>query len=156
MHGDKSISHRSVLVGAICDGHGARSRASARTADTRGDDRAPSARSACSVDEIAPTTLRVHGVGLRGLEAPAGADRLRNAGTLLRLLPGLLAGQPEGTFTLDGDESLRRRPMERIAEPLGRMGAVIAATDGRAPLHHRRRRPAAPDRPTSCRSLARR
>ena len=75
--------------------------------------------------------LTVHGVGLRGLES-AEID-CGNAGTLARLLPGLLAFQ-DGTFTLTGDESLSARPMERIAEPLRRMGAQIETTDGRLPL----------------------
>ena len=75
--------------------------------------------------------LTVAGVGLRGLQS-AEID-CGNAGTLARLLPGLLAFQ-RGTFTLTGDESLSARPMERIAEPLRRMGAVIETTDGHLPL----------------------
>ena len=78
------------------------------------------------VDEISPTELVVHGVGLRGLEEPPGIIDVHNSGTLLRLLPGLLAGQPEGTYTLDGDASIRRRPVDRVAVPLMRMGAVIS------------------------------
>ena len=73
----------------------------------------------------------MHGVGLRGLR-PATID-CGNAGTLARLLAGLLAFQ-DGTFTLTGDESLSARPMERIAEPLARMGAQIETTDGHLPL----------------------
>jgi 3-phosphoshikimate 1-carboxyvinyltransferase len=75
--------------------------------------------------------LVVHGVGLRGLRS-AELD-CGNAGTLARLVVGLLAFQ-DGTFTLTGDASLSARPMERIAEPLRRMGARIEATDGRLPL----------------------
>ena len=75
----------------------------------------------------------MHGVGLRGLRAPDEPIDCGNAGTLLRLLAGILAGQ-EGRFELTGDESLRRRPMERIAEPLGQMGARIRTTDGHPPL----------------------
>jgi 3-phosphoshikimate 1-carboxyvinyltransferase len=81
--------------------------------------------------------VTIHGIGLRG---PAGMWRgkeqaidVGNAGTLLRLLPGWLAGQGAGSWTLDGDESIRRRPMDRVAEPLGLMGAAIACRDGRLP-----------------------
>ncbi len=80
----------------------------------------------------------VRGVGLRGAAA-AGADGtaafidVGNAGTLLRLLPGWLAGQPGGEWTLDGDDSIRRRPVDRVAEPLLAMGADLEATDGRLP-----------------------
>jgi len=63
------------------------------------------------------TRLRVHGCGLRGLRVPEGVIDVRNAGTLMRLLPGLLVGQ-SGSFTLDGDESIRRRPVDRVAMPL--------------------------------------
>ena len=75
--------------------------------------------------------LLVHGVGLRGLQS-AEID-CGNAGTLARLIVGLLAFQ-DGTFTLTGDESLSARPMERVAEPLRRMGAQIETTDGHLPL----------------------
>ena len=77
--------------------------------------------------------VRVGGVGLRGLRAPEAEIDAGNSGTLIRLLPGLLAGQ-DGTFTLTGDESLRSRPMERIAEPLRKMGAGVRTTEGRPPL----------------------
>jgi 3-phosphoshikimate 1-carboxyvinyltransferase len=75
--------------------------------------------------------LRIRGVGLRGA-APAAID-VGNAGTLLRLLPGWLAGQRSGSWTLDGDESIRRRPVDRIAEPLGLMGAEVDCREGRLP-----------------------
>ena len=85
-------------------------------------------------------------MGLRG--AAPGAIDVGNAGTLLRLLPGWLAGQPGGTWTLDGDDSIRRRPVDRIAEPLRQMGARLAAREerlppleiegGAAPRHHLR------------------
>ncbi len=75
--------------------------------------------------------LTVDGVGLRGAR---GAEiDVGNAGTLLRLLPGWLAGQPDREWTLDGDESIRRRPVDRVVEPLRRMGARISARDGRLP-----------------------
>ena len=71
--------------------------------------------------------MRVRGVGLRGLREPEGPVDAGNSGTLIRLLSGLLAGQ-DGTFTLTGDESLRTRPMERVAEPLRQMGAEVETT----------------------------
>ena len=75
--------------------------------------------------------LRIRGVGLRGAK-PATID-VGNAGTLLRLLPGWLAGQEGGRWTLDGDESIRRRPVDRIALPLRRMGANLRACEDRLP-----------------------
>jgi 3-phosphoshikimate 1-carboxyvinyltransferase len=75
--------------------------------------------------------LRVTGVGLQGAVS-AGID-VGNAGTLLRLLPGWLAGQPGGTWELDGDESIRRRPVDRVAEPLRRMGARVSCREERLP-----------------------
>src|SRR5207245_10010383 len=85
------------------------------------------------VDEEADDELVVHGVGLRGLRAPAEPIDAGNAGTLLRLLTGILAAQP-GTYELTGDESLRSRPMDRVAQPPTRMGARISTSAGRAPL----------------------
>ena len=85
------------------------------------------------VDDVADDELVVHGVGLRGLQAPDAPIDAGNAGTLMRLLPGILAGQ-EGRFELTGDESLRSRPMDRVAEPLKRMGARIETTNGKPPV----------------------
>ena len=74
----------------------------------------------------------VRGVGLHApLEATGGLLDVGNSGTLMRLLPGWLAGQPGGVWTLDGDESIRRRPIDRVAEPLGAMGAQVDAREGR-------------------------
>jgi 3-phosphoshikimate 1-carboxyvinyltransferase len=122
--GDKSISHRAVLIGALCEGetnvHGF-----GRAADTESTI-AAARHLGVQVDEPAIDELVVHGVGIRGL-TPAGdhsAIDCGNAGTLMRLLAGILAGQ-HGRFELTGDESLRSRPMERIAEPLNRMGARV-------------------------------
>ena len=126
--GDKSVSHRALLVGAVSDGETA-IRGFGRSADTESTLAAVRALGV-QVDEEADE-LTVHGAGLRGLR-PAEID-CGNAGTLARLLPGLLAFQ-EGTFTLTGDASLSSRPMERIAEPLGRMGAQIETADGHLPL----------------------
>jgi 3-phosphoshikimate 1-carboxyvinyltransferase len=127
--GDKSISHRALLLGAISDGETV-VRGWGRSADTESTLAAVRALGV-QVDEDADDELRVHGVGLRGLRT-AEID-CGNAGTLARLIVGLLAFQ-DGTFTLTGDASLSSRPMERIAEPLRRMGARIETTDGRLPL----------------------
>jgi 3-phosphoshikimate 1-carboxyvinyltransferase len=126
--GDKSISHRSLLLGAISDGE-TRITNWGRSADTESTLAAVRALGA-EVDEDGDT-LTVRGVGLRGLRA-ATVD-CGNAGTLARLLPGILAVQ-DGPFTLTGDESLSSRPMARIAEPLARMGARVETTDGHLPL----------------------
>ena len=130
--GDKSVSHRALLIGAVCDGpvQVTGFGPSADTLATRDAVQALGVR----IDEASPHDLTVHGVGLGGLAAPSEPIDARNAGTLMRLLPGLLAGQREGVFVLDGDASLRRRPMGRVAEPLGRMGADVASSDGFAPL----------------------
>jgi len=128
--GDKSISHRALLLAAIADGE---SRISNLPA---GDDVASTAsclrQLGCDV-ELAAGRARVQGMGLRGLRAPHGVLDCGNSGTTMRLLAGILAGQSFAA-TLDGDASLRRRPMERIAEPLRIMGATIETTAGYAPV----------------------
>jgi 3-phosphoshikimate 1-carboxyvinyltransferase len=128
--GDKSISHRAVLLGAVADGEsdltgfGASEDTLATVAAVR----------ALGVEaEVDGDRVRIEGVGLRGLGEPKVPIDCGNAGTLLRLLPGLLAGQ-SGRFELVGDESLSRRPLDRIAEPLLEMGARIETTEGHAPL----------------------
>lgn len=75
--------------------------------------------------------LRIRGVGLRGAVSPPEILDVGNAGTLLRLLPGWLAGQEVGKWILDGDASIRRRPVDRIAEPLAAMGARLSCREGR-------------------------
>src|SRR4051794_6733103 len=84
--------------------------------------------------EVTPDELVIRGVGMR---APLSTTNERldvgNSGTLMRLLPGWLAGQPGGRWTLDGDASIRRRPVDRVAEPLRRMGAHLEASEGRFP-----------------------
>jgi 3-phosphoshikimate 1-carboxyvinyltransferase len=85
------------------------------------------------IDVPEANTLRVHGTGLAGLRAPQGPLELGNSGTGMRLLAGLLAGQPFDS-TLTGDASLTRRPMRRVIEPLARMGARIVGRDGLPPL----------------------
>jgi len=126
--GDKSVSHRSLLLGAISDGDTV-VRGFGRSGDTESTLGAVRALGV-QVDDDGDV-LTVHGAGLRGLQS-ATID-CGNAGTLARLIVGLLAFQ-NGTFTLTGDESLSARPMERVAEPLRRMGAQIETTDGHLPL----------------------
>ena len=130
--GDKSISHRAVLTAAICDGD-TRITGFGRSADTEASLAAVRALGV-EVEEEDVDVLLVRGAGLRGLREPEGPIDCGNSGTLLRLLAGVLAGQTGSRFELTGDESLRSRPMERIAEPLRRMGAQVETTDGRAPL----------------------
>jgi 3-phosphoshikimate 1-carboxyvinyltransferase len=129
--GDKSISHRAVLIAAICDG-ATRITGFGRSADTEATVRAAGALGV-EVEEEDVDVLVVHGAGLSGLREPEGPIDCGNSGTLMRLLAGILVGQ-EGRFELTGDESLRSRPMDRIAEPLGRMGAHVETSDGHAPL----------------------
>jgi 3-phosphoshikimate 1-carboxyvinyltransferase len=129
--GDKSISHRAVLLGAIADGE------SVVTGFGRSDDTESTVGAVralgVQVGEDGDT-LRIAGAGLRGLRAPAAPLDCANAGTLARLLPGILAGQRGQQFELIGDESLSSRPMGRIAEPLEQMGAGVETNDGRLPL----------------------
>jgi len=129
--GDKSISHRAVLVGALCEGE-TRITGFGRSADTESTIAAVRALG-IAVDEHDVDTLTVHGAGLRGLAEPAAPLDCGNAGTLMRLLAGLVTGQ-DGRFELVGDESLSSRPMERVAEPLRRMGARVETFEGHAPV----------------------
>lgn len=128
--GDKSISHRALLLGAIADGVSEIEGfgASEDTLST-----AAAVRALGAGAEVEGERVRVSGVGLRGLREPSGPLDCGNAGTLMRLLAGMLAGQ-EGRFELVGDESLSTRPMERIAEPLRAMDAHVETTDGHAPV----------------------
>jgi 3-phosphoshikimate 1-carboxyvinyltransferase len=129
--GDKSISHRGVLLGALSEGE-TEIEGFGRSADTESTVAAVRSLGA-EIEDEAVDRLRVRGAGLRALRAPEGAIDCGNAGTLLRLLSGILAGQP-GRFELTGDDSLRARPMERVAVPLREMGATIETTDGSAPV----------------------
>ena len=129
--GDKSISHRAVLVGTVAEGD-TRISGFGRSADTEATLAAVRALGA-NVQEHDVDTVTVSGVGLRGLVAPAVPIECGNAATLMRLLSGILAGQ-SGRFELVGDESLSARPMERVAEPLRRMGAGVTTSDGHAPI----------------------
>ena len=129
--GVKGISQRAVLLAAVADGE-SRIRGFGRAADTLS---AIDVVRACGVEvaDDGDDDIRVTGVGLRGLRAPAGPIDCGNAGTVLRLTCGLLAGQ-RGAFELIGDESLTMRPHERVADPLRRMGAGVETTDGHAPV----------------------
>jgi len=120
--GDKSISHRAVIIGSIAEGP------TAITGFLTGEDCLNTARAVQAmgvrVEGLGGSDLVVHGVGLRGLRAPTAALDLGNSGTGMRLLMGVLAGHPF-TTKLAGDESLSRRPMDRIARPLGQMGIEV-------------------------------
>jgi 3-phosphoshikimate 1-carboxyvinyltransferase len=122
--GDKSISHRALLFGALCDGPVEISGLGL------GGDNVSTARAMQALGvtiDLAGEQARVAGVGLRGLVASGQPIDCGNSGTSIRLLLGLLAGQPFETV-LEGDASLSRRPMGRVARPLGQMGAAF---DGR-------------------------
>jgi 3-phosphoshikimate 1-carboxyvinyltransferase len=128
---DKSISHRAALFAAMTDEPVAIENY-LDAADTRATLNALRALGA-GVDQD-ERGLVIRGVGLRAaLEATGGMLDVGNSGTLLRLLPGWLAGQPAGSWTLDGDESIRRRPVDRVVEPLRAMGASVEAREDRLP-----------------------
>lgn len=136
---DKSISHRAALLGAFGERRVRVSRY-LDSADTRSSLAAVEALGA-RVDVLAADggalEVEIAGFGLRGARPPAGGGAIDvgNAGTLIRLLAGLLVGQRGHEFVLDGDESIRRRPMGRVAEPLAQMGAEVEpAPGGGAPV----------------------
>lgn len=129
---DKSISHRAAMLGGFGSGTTRVSRY-LDSADTRSTLRAVEALGA-RVDMLSEgdgaLEVEIAGFGLRGATEPVAPIDVGNAGTLIRLISGLLVGQEGRRFTLDGDESIRRRPMGRVTRPLSRMGAKILATDG--------------------------
>ena len=128
---DKSISHRAALLGAMCDDP-VTIRNFLKADDTESTLNAIQSLGA-GVEE-SENELVIRGVGLHtAFETTGGLLHVGNAGTLLRMLPGWLAGQPGGLWTLDGDASIRSRPVDRVADPLRRMGATIDARDGRLP-----------------------
>jgi len=127
---DKSISHRAALIAAMGEGEAA-IEGYLDAADTRSTLAAVQSLGAAVEEGGDGGAIRVRGVGLRG-PRPAAID-VGNAGTLLRLLPGWLAGQGDGEWTLNGDDSIRRRPVDRIAEPLREMGADLGCRDERLP-----------------------
>lgn len=135
--GDKSISHRAAILSALSDGRS--------TITNFGS----SADCAATVDCLRGLGVRidrkgselvVSGVGKDGLRQPSGPLNCENSGTTMRLMSGVLAGHEMETV-LVGDESLQKRPMKRVIDPLVSMGAEIEGTDGRAPLKIKGRRP---------------
>lgn len=128
--GDKSISHRSVMLGALADG------VTEVTGLLEGEDVLCTlgAFRAMGVHAEGPGAgaLRIEGVGLHGLKPPPTVLDMGNSGTAMRLMCGILAGQAFDS-RLDGDNSLRRRPMNRVAKPLAEMGARIETEDGGRP-----------------------
>jgi 3-phosphoshikimate 1-carboxyvinyltransferase len=129
--GDKSISHRTLMLGGIAEGRTEVTGflASADCLATLEAFRAMGVQ----VERRGATTLTVHGRGLHGLTAPGKVLDMGNAGTAIRLSMGLLSGQ-RFESVLTGDASLRSRPMERVAIPLRLMGADIRTTDGKPPV----------------------
>jgi 3-phosphoshikimate 1-carboxyvinyltransferase len=133
--GDKSISHRAVMLAALADGTST-IRDWLPAGDTLATLEAFRALGVpIQVDEKSPQAwdLQIEGRGLHGLQPAPEALDCRNAGTCMRLLAGILAGQSFASV-LDGSPQLRKRPMRRITDPLSQMGAIIRATDGKAPL----------------------
>lgn len=130
---DKSISHRAALIAGMCDSP-VTIRNYLDSADTNST--LAAVESVGAGIERRGDDIVVRGVGLRGArEAGEGVIDVGNSGTLIRLLPGWLAGQPGGDWELDGDESIRRRPMGRIVDPLRQMGAHIdSSPEGTAPI----------------------
>ncbi len=127
---DKSISHRAAIVGAMA-AEPVAIRNYLDAADTNST--VAAVRSLGAIVELRPDELLVRGCGLRDAQTPTAAIDVGNAGTLMRLLPGWLSFQAGSSFTLDGDDSIRRRPVDRIADPLRLLGASIEARDGRFP-----------------------
>lgn len=133
--GDKSISHRAIMLAALAEG-----RSTIRNWLPAGDTIATlnvfqSLGVVIDVERQSPTawTLVIEGRGLHGLKPPPQPLDCRNAGTLMRLVAGIMAGQ-RFPSVLDGSEQLRKRPMRRITGPLKQMGAKISAVKGKAPL----------------------
>ncbi|MBH3341940.1 bifunctional prephenate dehydrogenase/3-phosphoshikimate 1-carboxyvinyltransferase [Pseudomonas mendocina] len=130
--GDKSISHRSIMLGSLAEG------TTEVEGFLEGEDALATLQAFRDMGVVIEGPhhgrVTIHGVGLNGLKAPAGPLYMGNSGTSMRLLSGLLAAQPFDT-TLTGDASLSKRPMNRVARPLREMGAVIeTGPEGRPPL----------------------
>ncbi|MEC9375004.1 MAG: 3-phosphoshikimate 1-carboxyvinyltransferase [Pseudomonadota bacterium] len=129
--GDKSISHRALILSSIAEGEtiirgflmGQDCLATLIALEQLG----------VSVDLSKESEIRVSGLGLDGLQPSSKTLDLGNSGTAIRLMTGLLAGQPFKSC-LTGDASLRRRPMDRLANPLREMGAIIETNNGTAPI----------------------
>lgn len=130
--GDKSISHRSIMLGSLAEG------TTEVEGFLEGEDALATLQAFRDMGVVIEGPhhgrVTIHGVGLKGLKAPAGPLYMGNSGTSMRLLSGLLAAQPFDTV-LTGDASLSKRPMNRVAKPLREMGAVIeTGPEGRPPL----------------------
>jgi 3-phosphoshikimate 1-carboxyvinyltransferase len=129
--GDKSVSHRALMLGSIAEG---RSEVSGFLA---GEDCLATLAAmrvlGVNIQQPGPTEMLIEGVGLHGLQAPDVDLDLGNSGTAMRLMAGLLSGQSFDSV-LTGDESLTGRPMGRIIKPLTAMGAKIESLDGKPPL----------------------
>ncbi len=129
--GDKSVSHRALMFGSIAEGR------TDVSGFLPGEDCLATLEAmramGVGIESVSDTEIRIDGVGLHGLSAPAEALDLGNSGTAMRLMAGLLAGQRFDSV-LTGDASLSARPMGRIIRPLGEMGAVIGSVDGKPPL----------------------
>lgn len=129
--GDKSVSHRALILGSIAVG------STDISGFLAGEDclatLAALRAMGVTIEQHDATTLTVHGVGPKGLTPPAATLDLGNSGTSMRLMTGLLCGQAFDT-TLTGDASLRSRPMQRVITPLEQMGARIRSSEGRPPL----------------------
>ncbi|AVP97986.1 3-phosphoshikimate 1-carboxyvinyltransferase [Ahniella affigens] len=145
--GDKSVSHRAIMLGSLAEGV-TRVRGFLEGEDTRATARC-FAQMGVRIDAPSAGERIVHGVGLHGLKASSAPLDCGNAGTAMRLLVGLLSAQ-RFESTLIGDESLTRRPMARVIDPLSEMGAQIESAEGKRPplrvlpvskLHGRRFRP---------------
>ncbi|HSN50927.1 MAG TPA: 3-phosphoshikimate 1-carboxyvinyltransferase, partial [Woeseiaceae bacterium] len=132
--GDKSVSHRAIMLGSIAEG------ITEVSGFLAGEDCLATMSAfrsmGVTIERPAETQLVVHGVGLHGLQAPGADLDLGNSGTAMRLMAGVLAGQ-DFTTTLTGDASLTGRPMQRVITPLTRMGADIESRDGKPPLRIR-------------------
>jgi 3-phosphoshikimate 1-carboxyvinyltransferase len=127
---DKSLSHRAAILGAMA-AEPVCIRGYLDAADTNSTLQAVQRLGA--LVQVGADEVLVRGTGLRDAAAPDGPIDVGNAGTLMRLLPGWLAAQEGRSYTIDGDASIRRRPVDRIAAPLRLMGAHVEATDGRRP-----------------------
>ena len=129
--GDKSISHRSIMLGSLAEG------ITEVTGFLEGDDALATLASframGVKIDGPEDGKVSVHGVGMHGLKVAKDDLYLGNSGTSIRLLSGLLSGQNFET-TLTGDKSLSGRPMRRVTDPLAQMGAVIDSNEGKPPL----------------------
>lgn len=126
--GDKSISHRALMLGALAEGE------TQIQGLLLGDD--PRSTAACfaamgaQISPLSEETVRVQGVGVGNLQEPADVLDAGNSGTTIRLMLGILASQPDRFFTVTGDASLRSRPMARVIQPLTQMGATIWSRQG--------------------------